>query len=147
MSGQGMLWCEWRTSLRMSGFVPDNRQISGFETGPGLVASDPRFFRKHKRTVDLAISLASSGNRANSAAEQKLLKFLCILECTCVVKMILQKKHMWPSCSFPPSQCKQGLLDLSHYTAMKSCISQWTCAEWMMPSSHSHVWGWRGGTN
>lgn len=44
----------------MSGFIPDNRQISAFQTGPGLVARDLWFLRKHKRTVDLTVSSASS---------------------------------------------------------------------------------------
>lgn len=51
-----MLLVEWRTGLRMSGFIRDNGQISVFQTGPGLVARDLWFFRKHKGTVDLAVS-------------------------------------------------------------------------------------------
>lgn len=51
----------------MSGFIPDNRQISALQTGPGLVAKDPWFFRKHKRTADLAVSSASSLKRVEGA--------------------------------------------------------------------------------
>lgn len=43
----------------MSGFIPNNGQILALQTRPGLVARDARFFRKHKRTVDLAVSAAS----------------------------------------------------------------------------------------
>lgn len=56
----------------MSGFIPDNRQISAFQTRPGLVARDLRFFRKYKRTVDLAVSSDSSEKRKEGAMEQKV---------------------------------------------------------------------------
>lgn len=53
----------------MSGFSPDNRQILALQTGHGLVAKDPVFFRKHKRTVDLAVSSAPSQKKGEGATE------------------------------------------------------------------------------
>lgn len=78
-----MLWCEWRTGQRMSGFRPDNRQISALQTGPGLVAKDPWLFRRHKRTVDLAVSSASSLKRGEGATVQNQKFFKMEPYCCC----------------------------------------------------------------
>lgn len=75
----------------MSGFIQHNRQISALQTGPGFVAKDPLFFGKDKRTVDLAVSFASSGKRSGCTSSETIrtffkIVFLLKVSVCCVLK-------------------------------------------------------------